>query len=180
MILHPKRQTWTPRLKQDHHSIEHHNFVELFSQDFYNAIYIGIPFGFLTTNILFINQFPDTTSDAKTGKNHLVVTFGKKNSRWGYLILLSAAFLSSYLLLEIFQNNIADFGHCIKSCGVSTESADRQTIHREPAGCCIPMHQLARCNASFDLCANPQEVLSPWRLSGTNCGALCSPCGKPT
>ena len=83
--------------------------IELFSQGFYNAIYIGIPFGFLTTNILFINQFPDTTSDAKTGKNHLVVTFGKKNSRWGYLILLSAAFLSSYLMLEIFQNNITDF-----------------------------------------------------------------------
>ena len=83
--------------------------VELFSQGFYNAIYIGIPFGFLTTNILFINQFPDTTSDAKTGKNHLVVTFGKKNSRWGYLIILSAAFLSSYFMLEIFQNNITDF-----------------------------------------------------------------------
>ena len=52
--------------------------IELFSQGFYNAIYFGIPFGLLTTNILFINQFPDTSSDAKTGKNHLVVTFGKK------------------------------------------------------------------------------------------------------
>ena len=47
------------------------NTVELFSPEFYKAIYIGIPFGFLTTNILYINQFPDTNSDAKTGKNHL-------------------------------------------------------------------------------------------------------------
>ena len=45
------------------------NTVELFSTEFYNAIYLGIPFGFLTTNILYINQYPDTVSDAKTGKN---------------------------------------------------------------------------------------------------------------
>ncbi|MEC7549175.1 MAG: UbiA family prenyltransferase [Bacteroidota bacterium] len=83
--------------------------VELFSEDFYNAIYIGIPFGFLTTNILYINQFPDTVSDAKTGKNHLIVTLGKKTARWGYLLLLSASFISSILLLEIFQANISDF-----------------------------------------------------------------------
>ncbi len=83
--------------------------VELFSEDFYNAIYIGIPFGFLTTNILYINQFPDTVSDAKTGKNHLIVTLGKKTARWGYLVLLSASFVSSILLLEIFQANISDF-----------------------------------------------------------------------
>ena len=82
---------------------------ELFSEDFYNAIYIGIPFGFLTTNILYINQFPDTVSDAKTGKNHLIVTLGKKTARWGYLLLLSASFISSILLLEIFQANISDF-----------------------------------------------------------------------
>ena len=56
----------------------HLNFIKQFT--------IGIPFGFLTTNILYINQFPDTNSDAKTGKNHLIVTFGKKNARWGYLV----------------------------------------------------------------------------------------------
>ena len=54
--------------------------IELFSQGFYNAIQwlVFLNLVFLTTNILFINQFPDTNSDAKTGKNHLVVTFGKK------------------------------------------------------------------------------------------------------
>ena len=68
--------------------------IELFSVDFYNAIYLGIPLGLLTTNILYINQFPDANSDSKTGKNHLVVTLGKKIARWGYLIILLGAFLA--------------------------------------------------------------------------------------
>ena len=83
--------------------------IEIYSAEFYNAIYLGIPFGFLTTNILYINQFPDTVSDAKTGKNHLIVTFGKKAARWGYLLILIAAFLSSYFLLSVLENNIQNF-----------------------------------------------------------------------
>jgi len=63
---------------------------------------LGVPFGFLTTNILYINQFPDAESDAKTGKNHLVVTLGKKAARWGYLVILSLAFYSSVYLNEIY------------------------------------------------------------------------------
>ena len=83
--------------------------IEIYSPEFYNAVYLGIPFGFLTTNILYINQFPDTVSDAKTGKNHLIVTFGKKAARWGYLLILIAAFLSSYFLLSVLENNIQNF-----------------------------------------------------------------------
>ena len=83
--------------------------IEIYSAEFYNAVYLGIPFGFLTTNILYINQFPDTVSDAKTGKNHLIVTFGKKAARWGYLLILIAAFLSSYFLLFVLENNIQNF-----------------------------------------------------------------------
>ena len=72
---------------------------------------LGIPFGLLTTNILFINQFPDAKSDAETGKNHLVVTLGKKAARWGYLVILTLAFYSSvYLndLLNVHQNFSSD------------------------------------------------------------------------
>jgi len=85
------------------------NTVELFSPEFYKAIYIGIPFGFLTTNILYINQFPDTNSDAKTGKNHLIVTFGKKNARWGYLLILLAAFASSLALIQTISSDLSFF-----------------------------------------------------------------------
>tara|TARA_Y100000588_G_scaffold204736_1_gene218524 strand:- start:706 stop:2070 length:1365 start_codon:yes stop_codon:yes gene_type:complete len=85
------------------------NTIELFSIDFYNVMYLGIPLGLLTTNILYINQFPDTNSDAKTGKNHLVVTLGKKAARWGYLLILLAAFGSSYFLSDIFNSSIDNF-----------------------------------------------------------------------
>ena len=77
--------------------------IELFSDLFYMALLLGIPHGLFTTNILYINQYPDTVSDAKTGKNHLIVTFGKKNARWGYLLILIAAFISSILLIPSLE-----------------------------------------------------------------------------
>jgi 1,4-dihydroxy-2-naphthoate octaprenyltransferase len=77
--------------------------IELYSNSFYSLLLIGVPFGLLTTNILFINQFPDAKSDASTGKNHLVVTFGKKASRWIYLLFLTLAFLSSFYLIETIK-----------------------------------------------------------------------------
>ena len=76
----------------------------IFNGDFQNSIHfmncliLGIPLGLLTTNILLINEFPDMNSDAKTGKNHLVVTFGKKSSRWIYLIFLMLAVGSSFYM----------------------------------------------------------------------------------
>lgn len=53
---------------------------------------IGIPIGLLTTAILWINQIPDEDSDREAGKINLVVLLGKKQARWGYLLLLAAAF----------------------------------------------------------------------------------------
>jgi 1,4-dihydroxy-2-naphthoate octaprenyltransferase len=76
-------------------------------------ILIGIPLGLLTTNILFINQFPDYQSDKKSDKINLVVLFGKKFSRWIYLLNLMLIFFSTfYFIKEIyrfvpqFNNNI--------------------------------------------------------------------------
>ena len=85
--------------------------IEFFSTEFYMLLLLGIPFGLLTTNILFINQFPDAKSDAETGKNHLVVTLGKKAARWGYLVILTLAFYSSVYLndfLNVHQNFSSD------------------------------------------------------------------------
>ena len=75
--------------------------IGFLSSEFYMLLTLGVPFGFLTTNILYINQFPDAESDAKTGKNHLVVTLGKKAARWGYLVILSLAFYSSVYLNDL-------------------------------------------------------------------------------
>ncbi len=52
----------------------------------------GLPIGLLTAAILWINQFPDAPSDARCGKNHLVVVLGKSRARWGYVALLLVAF----------------------------------------------------------------------------------------
>jgi len=70
--------------------------IPLYSQEFYNLILIGVPLGLLTTNILFINQYPDYTSDKKVGKNNLVVFLGKKNSRWIYGLNLLIATVSLF------------------------------------------------------------------------------------
>ncbi len=53
---------------------------------------IGVPIGLLTTAILWINQFPDEQADRQTGKINLVVVMGTQRARWGYLLLLAAAF----------------------------------------------------------------------------------------
>ena len=42
--------------------------ISLFSNEFYNLIFLGVPVGLLTTNILFINQFPDYKSDKLAGR----------------------------------------------------------------------------------------------------------------
>jgi 1,4-dihydroxy-2-naphthoate octaprenyltransferase len=57
----------------------------------WESFWVGLPVGLLTTAILYINEFPDAESDARTGKNHLVVTFGKARARWGYIALLLGA-----------------------------------------------------------------------------------------
>lgn len=65
------------------------------------AFLAGIPAGLLTANILLINEFPDAPSDAKTGKNHLVVTYGKSKSIYIYLAILTAAFAFNLLLVAL-------------------------------------------------------------------------------
>jgi 1,4-dihydroxy-2-naphthoate polyprenyltransferase len=59
--------------------------------------FIGLPIGLFTTAILWINQFPDLEADALTGKTNLVVILGRQRSRWGYLLLMVAAFGSVLL-----------------------------------------------------------------------------------
>jgi len=59
---------------------------------------IGLPIGFLVTNILWVNQFPDYESDQKTGKLNLVVRLGKKKARWGYFLILLLSFVTTIIL----------------------------------------------------------------------------------
>ena len=55
---------------------------------------MGIPVGLLTTAIVWVNEFPDAPSDERVGKHNLVVVLGRRRARWGYVMLVAAAFAS--------------------------------------------------------------------------------------
>ena len=76
-------------------------------------ILIGIPLGLLTTNILFINQFPDYISDKKSDKINLVVLFGKKLSRWIYLLNLMLIFFSTFYFIKEIHRFVPQFNNNI-------------------------------------------------------------------
>jgi len=49
--------------------------------------------GILTSNLLFLNEFPDREADEKGGRRHLVIAMGKKDSRFVFIGLLLASYL---------------------------------------------------------------------------------------
>ena len=95
------------------------NTINLNYEDIRNFLLIGLPLGLLTTNILFINQFPDHNSDKITGKINLVVLLGKKLSRWIFLLNITLIIFLSYLLKEVFIENISDFNGNVYSIIIS-------------------------------------------------------------
>ncbi len=63
---------------------------------------VGLPLGFLITAIIWINEFPDMAADTAAGKRTLVVRLGWERSRWGFLALMAAPFLSLIWLAEFW------------------------------------------------------------------------------
>ena len=51
--------------------------------------------GFLTANLLFLNEFPDLEADRKGGRFHLVIALGRKNAA----VLYAAIILITYLCI---------------------------------------------------------------------------------
>lgn len=61
----------------------------------------GLSYALLTTNLLYINQFPDRTADTAAGKLHWVARLPVQHARWGYALIVALAYvwlLSSVLL----------------------------------------------------------------------------------
>jgi len=50
------------------------------------AVVAGFAMGFVTDNLLIVNNYRDVEEDRKNGKNTLVVRLGKKAAEWLYLI----------------------------------------------------------------------------------------------
>ena len=63
------------------------------------VILISIPPGILTTQLLFLNEFPDAEADKKGGRRHWVIVFGKKISAWMYSVLMVSVYV---MILIIF------------------------------------------------------------------------------
>ena len=49
--------------------------------------------GILTTNLLFLNEFPDWEADQKGGRRHFVISMGKKDASYLFVALLTASYL---------------------------------------------------------------------------------------
>ncbi len=56
------------------------------------AILLGVPLGILVAAFLWINEFPDFTADAASGKRNLVVRLGRARASRVYATLVLAAF----------------------------------------------------------------------------------------
>jgi 1,4-dihydroxy-2-naphthoate octaprenyltransferase len=61
------------------------------------ALLISLPVALFISNVLLINQFPDAESDAKSGKNTLVVRLGKRKAK----NVLIASFIAGYAIIAL-------------------------------------------------------------------------------
>lgn len=57
----------------------------------WTPMWAGLGYGLLTTNILYINQFPDREADRLAGKLHWVARLPVAQARWGYVLILVLA-----------------------------------------------------------------------------------------
>jgi len=60
----------------------------------WQALVVSLPPGFLTANLLLLNEFPDLEADRKVGRRNLVMALGTKKASWLYTALVAATYLS--------------------------------------------------------------------------------------
>ncbi len=53
--------------------------------------------GFLTANLLLLNEFPDVEADRQVGRRNLVMALGRRRAAWLYTLLLVCTYLSIVL-----------------------------------------------------------------------------------
>ncbi len=66
----------------------------------------SIPVGALITNILVVNNFRDIEEDKAAGKKTLAVLFGRDFTRYQFIFLILASFLTPVILFFFFSFNI--------------------------------------------------------------------------
>ncbi len=60
----------------------------------YEALWASIPVGLCGAALIWINEFPDYEADRATGKNTLVVLFGRRRAVWGYIAVVAGIFVA--------------------------------------------------------------------------------------
>jgi len=69
--------------------VQYVNTMQLSSE----AIIAAVPAGFLVFNLLLLNEFPDAEADARGGRKHIVIMFGKKVSGFIYTFICLSVFI---------------------------------------------------------------------------------------
>lgn len=70
----------------------------------YRVIIVGLPIGFLISNVLWINQYPDYEADKKGNKKNWVVRLGKKRGLKVYELLFALAYISFIPISILYRN----------------------------------------------------------------------------
>ena len=59
-----------------------------------SALVAALAPGFLTANLLLLNEFPDVEADKRGGRAHLVIALGRRRASYVYVALLGATYLT--------------------------------------------------------------------------------------
>src|SRR4030043_2152865 len=59
----------------------------------WEALVASLAPGLLTANLLFLNEFPDWEADQKGGRRHFVISMGKKDASYLFVVFLIASYL---------------------------------------------------------------------------------------
>jgi len=59
----------------------------------WEALVASLAPGILTSNLLFLNEFPDWEADRKGGRRHFVISLGKKDASYLFVTLLTVSYL---------------------------------------------------------------------------------------
>jgi 1,4-dihydroxy-2-naphthoate octaprenyltransferase len=69
-----------------------------------DILLLSLPIGFLITNVLWINQYPDYEADLRGHKYNLLVRIGKEKGVIVYAALYGAAYLSFIVIAIVTKN----------------------------------------------------------------------------
>jgi 1,4-dihydroxy-2-naphthoate octaprenyltransferase len=59
----------------------------------WEALIASLAPGILTSNLLFLNEFPDWEADRKGGRRHFVISLGKKDASYLFVVFLTTSYL---------------------------------------------------------------------------------------